>query len=298
MKEATRLFSQDCLSYLKSYQGEKVDLTFLDPPFNQGKDYKHFDDNQTHAEYWSFIDSVLDEVYRISGDGGCIYFMQREKNTQFVLSSLQKTGWTFQNLLIWKKMSAAVPVKNKFSKSYQVIVYATKGLRAKTFHKLRISPPIPPNYKYERENGIYVTDVWDDIRELTAGYFASSEAIRTKDGSRFHKQQAPLSLLLRILLSSSKVGDLILDPFAGTGTTLVTALQLKRQVIGIEIDPQNISCCKKRLREIKQCDSITKLLSGYHCTPNFNYISGIDSLENDQNNLSKISLEQPKLALG
>jgi DNA modification methylase len=86
------------------------------------------------------------------------------------------------------------------------------------------SPPLPPNYK-STENGVYVTDIWDDIRELTSGYFAGDEAIRLENGERFHKQQSPIALLLRIILSSTQIGDTVFDPFAGTGTTLVTAYQ-------------------------------------------------------------------------
>jgi hypothetical protein len=120
--------------------------------------------------------------------------MQREKNAEFVLRTLRETNWEFQNLIIWKKRTSAVPVKGKYGKQYQVIVYATKGDRAKTFHRLRINPPSPAHFKVPRENGIFVTDVWDDIRELTSGYFAGDEALRTDDGERFHKQQAPLAL--------------------------------------------------------------------------------------------------------
>jgi DNA modification methylase len=131
---------------------------------------------------------------------------------------------------------------------------------------LRISPPLPANYKFERENGVYVTDVWDDIRELTSGYFAGEEAIREKTGERFHKQQSPLALLLRIILSSTQVGDTVLDPFAGTGTTLVAAHQLGRNSIGMEIDPKNARMIKKRVENIREADTIEKYYQDYICT--------------------------------
>ena len=268
------IYNCDCLSWLKQYQENNIDLTFLDPPFNQGKEYRYFDDNLSENEYWQFMLNVLKEIYRISKKGAGIYFMQREKNTQFVLESLKNAGWIFHNLIIWKKKTSAVPCKNKFSKSYQIIAYATKEEKANTFNKLRISPPLPPNYKYERENGLYLTDIWDDIRELTSGYFASEEAIREKDNSRFHKQQTPIALLLRILLSSSKIGDLVLDPFAGTGTTLITAKQLKRKSIGLEIDPKNVECMNNRLKKIKKADNISKYLDEYKYTKNLNEIVG------------------------
>ncbi|BBM89107.1 modification methylase [Spirochaetota bacterium] len=262
------IYNGDCLAWFKEYKENNIDLTFLDPPFNQNKEYRYFNDNLSENEYWQFMLTALKEIYRLSKPGASIYFMQREKNTQFVLESLKNAGWTFHNLIIWKKKTSAVPCKNKFSKSYQIIAYATKGTKPTTFNKLRISPPLPAHYKYERKNGLYLTDVWDDIRELTSGYFASEEAIRNKDNSRFHKQQTPIALLLRILLSSSKRGDLILDPFAGTGTTLVTAFQLDRKSIGIEIDPKNIACITSRLNHISKGDRINKYLDDYKYTQN------------------------------
>jgi len=176
---------------------------------------------------------------------------KEKKNTEQVLSCLRNSEWTLQNLIIWKKKTSAVPCSNKFGKHYQIIAYATKGEKSRIFNKLRISPQLPPNYKNGYENGIFVTDVWDDIRELTSGYYAGDEAIRSDNGERFHKQQSPVSLLIRIILSSSTIGDTILDPFSGTGTTLVVSKQLKRNSVGIEIDPDNVKCIYNRLETIK-----------------------------------------------
>lgn len=117
-----------------------------------------------------------------------------------------------------------------------------------------------------RTNGVYVTDVWDDIRELTSGYFAGAEPVRTIDGERFHKQQAPLALLLRIILSSSQKDDVVFDPCAGTGTTLVVAKQLNRKSIGVEIDPHNVKCIEERLNSLRQPDYVDKFYNYYRHT--------------------------------
>jgi|GEM_PF-1925155 len=163
------------------------------------------------------------------------YVLQREKNTGYVLNILRKTGWIFQNLIIWKKKTSAVPCDFRFSKHYQIIVFSTKIEKPAIFNKLRVDLPIPPGYRYERINGVYVADIWDDIRELTSGYFAGDEAIRDERGHRIHTQQSPIALLLRIILASSLPGNTVFDPFAGTGTTLVVAHQLKWNAIGIGI---------------------------------------------------------------
>lgn len=269
-----KVFQADCEGWLKKNKEKRFQLSFVDPPFNQGKDYRYFDDDLPDEKYWNWMKHVLSLICNSTVDGGAVYFMQREKNTEFVLASLRETGWTFQNLLIWKKKTSAVPCTNKYGKQYQIIAFATKGRKPRVFNRLRISPPLPPTYKFDRENGVYVTDVWDDVRELTSGYFAGDEALRNSGGERFHKQQTPLALLLRIILSSTKVDDTVFDPFAGTGTTLVVAHQLKRKSIGIEVDPENVKCIKSRMENLRDADDIEKYYKDYAYTDNLDEIWG------------------------
>lgn len=274
-----QIFTGNCLDYLKNKSiSGKIDLTFLDPPFNQNKEYAFHNDKLSLDEYWKVMGEVCQRTIDITSDGGSIYFMQREKNAEGVLRCLRDAGWVLQNLIIWKKKTSAVPVPNKFGKQYQILAYATKGVKARVFNRLRISPPLPSNYKIKRENGVYVTDVWDDIRELTSGYFAGDEAIRNKSGNRFHKQQSPIALLTRIILSSSKVGDTVFDPFSGTGTTLITAYQLLRNSVGIEIDPKNSKMIHARLRKMRISDSVEKYYGEYSYTEKLPQIWGKEIL--------------------
>lgn len=275
---AYTLINGDCTKEVETLSAN-IDLTFLDPPFNQGKEYSEHDDNLPDKVYWDWMRDVCKKIYKLTSQGGTIYFMQREKNTEQVLWCLREAGWNLQNLIIWKKKTSAVPCSNKFGKHYQIIAYAIKGKKPKVFNRLRINPPLPPGYKFEREDGMYVTDVWDDIRELTSGYFAGDEAIRKPNGERFHKQQTPVHLLLRILLSSSMPSDTILDPFAGTGTTLVVAEQLRRNSIGIEKDKENIKCIEKRLANIKESDNIQRYYNDYVYTEGIEKICGYKASE-------------------
>jgi len=267
-----KVLEGDCIKYLNEGAISNIHLTFLDPPYRQGKDYRFFDDNQPAWKYWSWLEEILHKVYEVTVEGGAIYFMQREKNALQVLRVLRKTSWKFQNLIVWKKKTSAVPCNAKFSKQYQILAYATKGAKPRIFNKLRIDLPPLPEHKYERENGVYLTDVWDDIRELTSGYFAGDEAIRDSEGNRVHIQQSPVALLLRIVLSSTLPGDTVLDPLAGTGTALVVAYQLGRKSIGIEIDPNYIEIIKKRLNSPRPSDDVSKYYDYYRFTPNLKEI--------------------------
>jgi DNA modification methylase len=280
-----RMLEGDCLRHLNEGSINNIHLTFLDPPYRQGKDYRFFDDSQPAWKYWGWLKEILHKIYDATVDGGAIYFMQREKNAVQVLEVLRKTSWKFQNLIIWKKKTSAVPCNSRFSKQYQIIAYATKGKKPRIFNKLRIDLPPLPEHKYTRKNGVYLTDVWDDIRELTSGYFAGDEALRDIKGNRIHTQQSPVALLLRIILSSTRPGDIVLDPLAGTGTTLVVAYHLGRNSIGMEIDPDYVKVIKKRLKSLRPSDDVSKHYDYYKFTPNLKEIWPTEGAVTEQKSL-------------
>lgn len=279
-----KIINTDSLNYLKRYNGHPFDLTFLDPPFNQDKDYDGHNDGMDPKVYWAWMTKILKNIFVNTSQGGAIYFMQREKNVKYVLDALENAGWYYQNLIVWKKKTSAVPGAYRFGKHYQIIAFCTKGKRPRVFNKLRIDPPLAPNEKVPRKSGVFVTDVWNDIRELTSGYYAGDEALRNTDGSRFHKQQAPNKLLLRIILSSSIVNDLVFDPFAGTGTTLVVAKQLNRRILGLDINRTNVELMMSRLQSIRNADGISKLRQGYCFTEELDSIWPAPSEQLSSNN--------------
>lgn len=130
-----RILQGDCLEYFKKGLIRNIHLTFFDPPYNQGKDYEYFDDEQNPEKYWAWIRDVLKGIHQATVDGGAIYFMQREKNAEYILNSLRETGWTYQNLVIWRKKTSAIPSEFRFGKKYQVLAFATKGKKPRIFNK-------------------------------------------------------------------------------------------------------------------------------------------------------------------
>jgi site-specific DNA-methyltransferase (adenine-specific) len=285
----SKIINLDCETFLSQYAGKEFDLSFLDPPFNQDKEYNFFDDNLPPEEYWAWMGKICKMIFDKSSLGASLYFMQREKNTREVLDILHNSGWTFQNLIVWKKKTSAVPQSFRYGKHYQVIAFATKGKSPRVFNKLRIDPPLLETEKIRRPNGVYVTDVWDDIRELTSGYFAGDEPLRSGNGERLHKQQSPIRLLARIILSSSKTNDLVFDPYAGTGTTLVVASQLGRHSIGTEIDPKNVERIQERLRVMRKSDSVESVYKEYIYTENLAEIWGANN--SDKTNKAKPNIQ-------
>ena len=120
----------DCASLLDQQNirnFRNIDLTFLDPPFNQDKGYNEWDDNLPEAQYWKWMGDVCKKIYHRTTSGGTIYFMQREKKTESVLRCLRESGWTFQNLIIWKKKTSAVPGMKRFGKALSDYCVCNEG---------------------------------------------------------------------------------------------------------------------------------------------------------------------------
>ena len=82
------IFQKDCEQLLEDYYNDCFDLTFLDPPFNQDKEYNSHNDNMSAKEYWDWMKRICNLVYQNSSEGAAIYFMQREKNTHYVINTL------------------------------------------------------------------------------------------------------------------------------------------------------------------------------------------------------------------
>ncbi len=99
------IINQNCIKFLEKYSEIPFDLTFLDPPFNQSKEYRSHNDSMESTDYWNWMKEVCKLTFQKSSLGAAIYFMQREKNIKYVLETLDSTGWIFQNLIIWKKKS-------------------------------------------------------------------------------------------------------------------------------------------------------------------------------------------------
>jgi len=96
-----KIINDDCLNVLENCSiSENIDLTFLDPPFNQQKEYAYHDDNMSEKDYWNMMTRICESVFRLTEKGGAVYFMQREKNAEFVLKSLRESGWRLQNLIL------------------------------------------------------------------------------------------------------------------------------------------------------------------------------------------------------
>ena len=214
--------------------GEKAQLCFTDPPFNVGYDYHgNIDDDRDDYPEWTqkWIDCSASQML-----DAWFFVMNITMNIWLTMDCLNRVG-EFANLIVWPHGTGAVP-SNRFALGWQAISAYKVGKPSFYPHAQNKESVISD----ERGGGVNqdgrITDIWSDIKPVTAGSRASAEAILS-DGtkSKVHHAQMPLALPQRAIDFCTSAEDLILEPFAGSGTTIVACQNLSRKCRAIEISP-------------------------------------------------------------
>lgn len=222
----------------------KYDLIFCDPPFNLGKDYSSkINDSLNDDEYILWCKKWIDIFIEKLNDGGTIMIYNIPKWNMLLGSYLTEKGLEFRHWIAID-MTNGLPIKNKLYPSHYSLLYFTKG-KPKTFNKVRT--PIEAcrhcgkdikDYGGHRnkihKEGVNLKDIWVDIGKVSGRKNRSANEL-------------PEKMMERIILLTTNPKDLILDPFAGSGTTLLTAERLNRHFVGIEMD--DCSDIKNRLKQ-------------------------------------------------
>jgi len=235
-----KLYERDCLEVLKSIPSDSVDLVFADPPFNLAKIYpSEMDDNIKEEEYLKWTESWLKESARTLKVGGAL-FIWNLPVWNSMISTLLHGRLTFKHWIA-TEIKYSLPIKGKLYPSHYSLLYFVKGEKANTFNADRLPTPTCPKcfdnlkdyggYKHKMNPlGLSLSDVWSDMSPVRHAKY------KKREGSN----ELPLKLLDRIIEMASKEGDIILDPFGGSGTTFVAAELKKRRWIGSEIGPCDI----------------------------------------------------------
>lgn len=233
------LYNEDCIKILPTIKTNSIDMIFADPPYflsndgltiNSGKivsvNKGEWDKKENYDDVREFTKSWLKECYRILKQSSTIWVTGTSHNIFDIQPIMNELGFKIINIIIWHKLDPPPLIyKNKFKFSYEFILWGAKG----SGHYF--------NYKYTYKiNDEEMHDVWN----LPA--VSLNEKIYGK-----HPTQKPECLLERIILSSTRTGDTILDPFMGSGTTCVVAKRYKRNYIGIEKDNNYFNIAIKRL---------------------------------------------------
>jgi site-specific DNA-methyltransferase (adenine-specific) len=215
------LYLGDAVEVLKSLPSECVDLVIADPPYNSGIEWDRKDDE------WQFL--WLEEAKRVMKEGASLYVFFAPLNMYGVEGWIRK-NLTLKNVMVWwhpNLYGAGMSYgSDRWKSTWDVVFYAVKGKRAK--HGKKVAEE---GYKLNPNGGGFDVMVYPQSRPL------------------LHRAQKPLELIMKLVYCSSNEGDVVLDPFLGSGTTAVACERLGRRWIGIELEERFCELAKKRLEE-------------------------------------------------
>jgi modification methylase len=240
----------DCLAELAKLPTASVDLVFADPPYNLQLDGALLRPNNTtvdgvddawdkfssFAEYDTFSRAWLSECRRVLKPDGAIWVIGH--NIFRLGVAIQDLGYWVQNDVIWRKVNPMPNFRGKrFTNAHETLIWATRDAKSRgTF-----------NY-----DSLKVMN--DDLQMRSDWLFpicSGPERLKDDGGRKAHPTQKPEALLARVILATTHVGDVVLDPFFGTGTTGAVAKRLGRQYVGIERDPDYAKAARERIGAVQ-----------------------------------------------
>ena len=233
-----RTICGDALDVLKDIPDKSVRLIATDPPYNLNKDYGNNQDDLEFSEYLEFSRKWLSEAKRVLADDGSIYIFMGMRYISYIYSILEKElGLTFNSWITWFYTQGTGKTKG-FSPRHDDILLFTKDPKKFVFHLDDIRVPQKFYRSVNNMRGANPGNVW----EFSHMHYCNKN--RKK-----HPTQKPEGLFERMVLASSDVGDVVLDPFVGSGTCLRVCQQTGRRGIGIDINPEYIEMSNERLAE-------------------------------------------------
>jgi DNA modification methylase len=228
------IYNESCIDGLKKMKNNSVDLIFTDPPYFQYraknvsrlKNHKdvvtefEFDGFKTEEEYLSFLEDVLKECFRIAKPGAAGYIWCGDDFVSYINRIVEKVGFQFRKVIHWHKTNPfpAIYTRKMFANSMELLVHFSKGT------------PKTWNHKHVNEMHNFIEAPICMGKERTA-----------------HKTQKPLKVCIPFLEISSNPGDLVIDPFMGSGSTAVAAKMLGRNFIGFETNAEFCRIAEERL---------------------------------------------------
>ena len=253
-----RIIQGDCIAELNKLPPESVDLVFADPPYNLQLDGEltrpdqsrvdgvddEWDRFSSFADYDAFTRNWLRGVRRVLKPGGALWVIGSYHNIFRVGAILQDLGFWILNDVIWRKTN---PMPNfrgrRFANAHETLIWAGRDANSS-------------NYAFNYDALKVFNDDLQMRSDWTIPICTGDERLKS-DGRKVHATQKPEALLYRVLLTSSQPGDVVLDPFFGTGTTGAVAKKLGRHFIGIERDKTYIAAASKRIDAVEPIDPAT-----------------------------------------
>ncbi len=262
------LYNRDCITGLKRLDDGVVDLAFADPPFNIGYEYDAYEDVLESEKYLAWSRDWTAEVVRVLKPEGTFWLAIGDEYAAELKVILQREhGLSCRSWVVWY-YTFGVNCTQKFSRSHAHLLHMIKDPKSFTFNADAIRVPSARQLVYgdKRANpkGRLPDDTWilrpqdlpEGFRPDEDTWYFPRVCGTFKERTGWHGCQMPEQLLGRIIRACSNPDDLVLDPFAGSGTTLAVAKKLRRRFLGFELSKQYSEQARKRLARIKPGDPL------------------------------------------
>ena len=238
------IYCGDTLEVMPTWPAECVDLVFTDPPYNIGYVYDNYRDDLPDEKFVVWCEAWMRECTRLLKPDGSFYIAIGDDFAAQLRLVGKKLGMNLRNWIIWS-YTFGQNARTKFSRAHTHILYFTKDEKKFTFNDHLLRYPSARHTEYQDlradPSGRIPNDVWDEFPRVCGTF---------KEREGHHGCQLPEALLQRIILASSKPGDVVLDPLIGTGTTAVAAKRLGRKYLGIDISPEYVKRACERLAKV------------------------------------------------
>lgn len=242
----------DCVEMMRKIPAGSVDMIFADPPYNlqlKGDLHRpnnskvdavddHWDQFSSFKDYDKFTREWLSAARDALKDDGTMWVIGSYHNIFRVGAILQDLGFWILNDIVWRKTN---PMPNfrgrRFTNAHETMIWVAKSEKSK--------------YRFNYESMKSLNDDLQMRSDWTLPICNGSERLKNEEGEKGHATQKPESLLYRVLMACTQPGDLVLDPFFGSGTTGAVAKKLGRDWIGIEREDDYIKLATKRIKAIE-----------------------------------------------
>ena len=260
MLPLNKILVGDCIALMNELPAESVDLIFADPPYNLQlggellrpnhsrvdgveEDWDKFEDFET---YDRFTRDWLAAARRILKPEGSLWVIGSYHNIFRVGATLQNLGFWILNDIVWRKTN---PMPNfrgtRFANAHETMIWASRDKDAR--------------YRFNYDAMKALNDDLQMRSDWLLPICSGGERLRDEEGRKAHPTQKPEALLYRVLLSSSRPGDTVLDPFFGTGTTGAVAKRLARNWIGLERDDTYVKAAQARIDAVEEAPDLSVL---------------------------------------
>lgn len=260
------IHKMDCIEGMRQLKAGSVDLAFADPPFNIGYKYDVYDDRKDYNAYLKWSHNWIAGVFKVLKPTGSFWLAIGDEYAAELKIEAQKVGFQCRSWVIWY-YTFGVNCKFKFSRSHVHIFHFVKDPEHFTFNREAILIPSARQLVYADKRaaaGRLPDDTWIlRPQDLTDGFnpddsvwYFPRVAGTFKEREGFHGCQMPEQLLGRIVKSCSNPGELVLDPFSGSATTVAVAKKLGRRFVGFDISDDYITRGLSRLEGIEPGDPL------------------------------------------